>query len=43
MLANIEAKIEHIILNSAYPGLFENVLAFIFRWPESRDNAENIP
>ena len=30
-------------LNSAYPRLFENFLTFIPRWPEVRDNAENIP
>ena len=29
-------------LTSAYPGLFENFPIFIPRWPEARDNAENI-
>ena len=45
ILAKIKAiglKI-NTFLNSAYPGLFENVLTFIHRWPEARHTAENIP
>ena len=30
-------------MNFAYPGLFQNFLTFIPRWPEARDNTENIP
>ena len=32
-----------IFLNPAYSGLFENVFTFIPRWPEARDNDEDIP